>query len=815
MASETLEFDLLARDGASKAFDALARSALKADAEIRAAFADPVDVKVDSRGWDEYIGKVQAAKLANEDMISRTSRLTLEAEKASRELDNLFTSLDPKAGGGGGRGLFSRMLGGLGDSGGLLAKLTGGNLAMGAGGLAAGAGIAGLGGILSGAVGGLGAGGILGGSIFGAIQGYTQLATKISTLKTSLEGMKPGTKSYIADQEKLNLLLQKQHAQYGPMVAGLHDVSGAWDKFMGATRGPTQRLLGEGLKIAADALRQFAPVANAAARALMPLAKEMDRWVQGPDFRKMLDYFGTTGVHALAGFVKFLFETTGALIRMGEAMAPAAAAVGKLLSHLNGAGDLALLGSVLGGIAAVMLGISGPVVAVVAGIVALGVAIDAAYVHSAKFRAAVTQAFDKVKASLSDLVTAAEGFWAKWGSDIKKFGLGYLVLTVRQIGDVLAGLAHVLAAVLDVLTGNWSGAWRQMKRAASAIWDGIRAELVIFAHALEPIVSSALRSVESATVSAWNAINNAFAHGAQSAVSFVASLPGKIVGALAALPGQMVAIGGHIIGGLIAGLESKAGDLAGTLGHIASSIPSKLMGFLGINSPAKKTIPIGEAVIKGIEVGLKNRRKHLEAELSQVEKAVAAITAKITAAQQFGAAFMGNPFADVSATRNVTTVKPGGVMTQLINGQIVTTHGPSTSTTKTVPLTNKQLIANMLHDERKQRNTAHTLAEEMKKLEHEGISKSLVEQMEAAGPAGLAQIKALASATKHQVHEFNALNAQATKSYNNAGAIGLEGTTMAHLHRRQQNKQDMEAAIKHALKGVQLQISHTKLRVVG
>lgn len=63
-------------------------------------------------------------------------------------------------------------------------------------------------------------------------------------------------------------------------------------------------------------------------------------------------------------------------------------------------------------------------------------------------------------------------------------------------------------------------------------------------------------------------------------------------------------IGQSVINGLIAGIEAGKVALRGVLQGVADAIPDWLAQFLGIRSPARVTIPIGQAIVQGIVVGI-------------------------------------------------------------------------------------------------------------------------------------------------------------------------------------------------------------------
>ena len=69
------------------------------------------------------------------------------------------------------------------------------------------------------------------------------------------------------------------------------------------------------------------------------------------------------------------------------------------------------------------------------------------------------------------------------------------------------------------------------------------------------------------------------------------------------------AMGGAIVDGMVVGLNGRELNLEGALKTVLGKIPDWAKKLLGINSPAKVMIPIGEAIPEGVGVGIKKADK--------------------------------------------------------------------------------------------------------------------------------------------------------------------------------------------------------------
>jgi hypothetical protein len=95
---------------------------------------------------------------------------------------------------------------------------------------------------------------------------------------------------------------------------------------------------------------------------------------------------------------------------------------------------------------------------------------------------------------------------------------------------------------------------------------------------------------------AWNGITGAISSGVSSAVSFVSSLPGKILSALSGVGTFLVSVGSNMLEGLIGGVQAVAGRIAeALLAPIRNSVDA-VKNFLGIHSPSRVTHDAGRVL---------------------------------------------------------------------------------------------------------------------------------------------------------------------------------------------------------------------------
>jgi hypothetical protein len=128
-------------------------------------------------------------------------------------------------------------------------------------------------------------------------------------------------------------------------------------------------------------------------------------------------------------------------------------------------------------------------------------------------------------------------------------------------------------------------------------------------------MSSAVRRDSHDIASAFDAIRHAAAAWAEGmardvgqVVSFFLRLPGRILGAVASLPGRLRSAGVNAIAGLLNGLVSEAGRVIGYVENFASNIANAFSSVLHIFSPSKVFEQHGKMIAAGLIQGMDGSR---------------------------------------------------------------------------------------------------------------------------------------------------------------------------------------------------------------
>jgi hypothetical protein len=235
----------------------------------------------------------------------------------------------------------------------------------------------------------------------------------------------------------------------------------------------------------------------------------------------------------------------------------------------------------------------------------------------------------------------------------------------RSIGvafTTIAGIISVVANVVHRLMSNWD----QLSSAAATVAGD---------------VVKAFHSMSTGIETSW--------HGT---LQFFKSIPGQIEGFFASAGSWLVNAGRQIIGGLIDGIKSMAGDLMGVLHWIGSLIP---IHKGPLEADRVMLVPHGRAIMAGLITGMQNMLPQIEA---MAKKAAAAIVTRVKA--------------EVAYARGVAAATVQGLGLTSIDLTQGTVQGG---------------MANYL-------DSIRAFTADLKALMHGGLNKSLIQQLITAGP---------------------------------------------------------------------------------
>lgn len=214
------------------------------------------------------------------------------------------------------------------------------------------------------------------------------------------------------------------------------------------------------------------------------------------------------------------------------------------------------------------------------------------------------------------------------------------------ISTVVNAIRTVIVVFLDLLKGDWQGAWDAIKSFFTTTWDGIKAflsnildgiksiwtsvwtavsqfftdvwnRIVAFftpiingirntignvLNAISGVWTSVWNSVSSFLGNIWHGITSAVSNGIQSVSNTVGRIRDTVLGAVSGAGRWLYDTGRQVISGLINGIGGAFGWVRNTISNLGSSLVGWAKGVLGIHSPSRifrdevgKWIPAGMA----------------------------------------------------------------------------------------------------------------------------------------------------------------------------------------------------------------------------
>lgn len=193
----------------------------------------------------------------------------------------------------------------------------------------------------------------------------------------------------------------------------------------------------------------------------------------------------------------------------------------------------------------------------------------------------------------------ALGNMAAWAVQMaekaRETGTNVIQAIVQFFTQLPGKIANFCSQAWSQFTAWASNMWNKAKETGQNVLNGVVQFLQQLPGKIASVVSSALSKFQ----------------------TFVTGLPQKarqgateaknaVVNGLQALPGMMLSIGSQAVAGLWNGIKGALGALKSNIIGFCKSVVDGFKAGFGIHSPARKMIPVGENLDKGLIVGMKN-----------------------------------------------------------------------------------------------------------------------------------------------------------------------------------------------------------------
>ena len=175
--------------------------------------------------------------------------------------------------------------------------------------------------------------------------------------------------------------------------------------------------------------------------------------------------------------------------------------------------------------------------------------------------------------------------------------LAGLVAAIITLWNTNEGFRNAVTEAWNSISATASQVWGTVVNFFTVTVPGAIQTLISWFQGLPGQISSFLSSVIS-SVASW--ASQMASNAANAASRFGSSL----INGLTSLPGRIVSVGSDIIQGLVNGITGAAGSVVDAIGGVVNDAIGWAKGLLGIASPSKVFKEIGDFTMQGFEEGI-------------------------------------------------------------------------------------------------------------------------------------------------------------------------------------------------------------------
>lgn len=214
---------------------------------------------------------------------------------------------------------------------------------------------------------------------------------------------------------------------------------------------------------------------------------------------------------------------------------------------------------------------------------------------------------------------------------------------------VFNAIKTYLTIVFTVYKTIFTTAWNVIKTVVTAVVGFIKTYIVTYFTVIKTVVTAIFNAVKTVIVTNWNNIKKVIAtitavvgvvvsafqkiyagikEKLDAALSIVRRVVGKVKAVFSGSINWLKTAGENIMNGLRAGIEAGWNWVKEKIEGLGNLIPQWLKDRLGINSPARVMIPLGEGVAEGVAAGIKAGNPLVENSVDGLAETLEASTEK-------------------------------------------------------------------------------------------------------------------------------------------------------------------------------------------
>ena len=311
------------------------------------------------------------------------------------------------------------------------------------------------------------------------------------------------------------------------------------------------------------------------------------------------------------------------------AIGPVLVVVGKLASGISSIiSVITSMAGAMGGAGGAMALLTNPITLTIAAIVALIAIFVALYNTNDEFRENVNETWEGIKESISEFVEVVkelvssfldllQEFWEEWGDTI--------MIYVNMVFDLMGGIFQTgLDLITDIFNifsalfrGDWEGVWEGIKTLFSNYWKNITGLAQTYIDGVKNILGNVMAKIKEKwdeiwdgiltyLKDTWDNIITSIKNKTKEVKEKVKTMASDMIEALKNLPADALQMGKDFVSGMINGIGNMAGALKDKVTGMAKGALDSAKDFLGIKSPSREMMKVGEYTAEGFAEGIED-----------------------------------------------------------------------------------------------------------------------------------------------------------------------------------------------------------------
>lgn len=197
---------------------------------------------------------------------------------------------------------------------------------------------------------------------------------------------------------------------------------------------------------------------------------------------------------------------------------------------------------------------------------------------------------------------------------LKLVNLALKVFTA-EIRDVVVPAIGIL---VNLLQGDFSAAWQGAQDLVRNVANKIGEHVRSMGERVVQLLGDLGTQAQAKVLKLTEDVVRGFLNMVNRVAAVIRDLPSTILNALGDLGNLLTSAGADIVRGMINGIQSQLGRLRDKASEIASAVSGSVKGLLGISSPSKVMMEVGQDTMEGFRIGLADGVPDLRRQLQSV-----------------------------------------------------------------------------------------------------------------------------------------------------------------------------------------------------